>query len=199
MVCSKCHPVPTPGAPPAPGDTHVNGQLDFQPSIACDSCHGQDATGAPGPALDGSTDPSSHGVGQHQAHLDATLPNRIGRVVACSTCHTVPASVTQPGHLDHPLPATVSLPQGGAYDASTQTCTVWCHSFPNNALAAAPVWHDTSGAVLTPACTGCHGFPPVLRRDGTPHTQAPSNLSACLLCHPFGPTTHVDGTVELLP
>jgi predicted CxxxxCH...CXXCH cytochrome family protein len=199
MVCSQCHPAPVPGATPSIGDTHVNGKVDFQASIACDACHGHDATDAPGPALDGSTDPSSHGVGQHQAHLDATLPNRIGHVVACSTCHTVPASVTQPGHLDHPLPATVSLPQNGTYDSSTQTCSVWCHAFPSNPAAVAPIWHDTSGAVVAPTCTGCHGFPPALLRDGTPHTQAPSVLSACTKCHPFSPTTHVDGLVELLP
>jgi predicted CxxxxCH...CXXCH cytochrome family protein len=198
-VCAKCHPVPTPGATPALGDTHVNGQVDFQPTIACNTCHGHDATGAPPVALDGATDPSDHGVGQHQAHLDETLAGRIGHVVACPTCHTVPASVTQPGHLDHPLPAIVSLPQGGTYDPAKQGCAVWCHSFPNNQAAIAPVWNDVSGRIVAPNCTGCHGFPPVLRRDGTPHTQAPAQLSACLLCHPFSPTTHVDGIVELIP
>ena len=196
-VCVTCHLVPVPGAIPAPGDTHVNGRVDFQPNLACDTCHGHDPTGAPGPALDGSTAPSSRGVGAHQAHLDPSFPNRMGAVVACSTCHTVPASVTDPGHLDHPLPATVSLPQNGTYDATTQGCTVWCHW--GAGAGTPPVWTDVSGDITAPTCTACHGFPPLLMRDGTPHTHAQPVLSACQACHPFSATTHVDGLVELLP
>ncbi len=196
-VCVTCHLVPTPGAIPAPGDTHVNGQVDFQPNIACDTCHGQDSTGAPPVGLDGATSPTSPSVGAHQAHLDATLPGRIGHVVACATCHTVPTSVTQPGHLDHPLPATVNLPQSGVYDATVQGCTVWCHW--GSASGIPPVWTDASGDIVAPTCTGCHGFPPLLTRAGTPHTHAPPLLSACEACHPFSPETHVDGIVELLP
>lgn len=196
-VCVACHPVPQPGAVPALGDTHVNGRVDFQPSIACDACHGKDPSGAPGPALDGSTAPSSRGVGAHQAHLNPTFPGRMGQVVACATCHDVPTSVTQPGHLDHPLPATVTLPQSGSYDATTQGCTVWCHW--GAAAGTPPIWTDVSGDITAPTCTACHGFPPLLMRDGTPHTHAQPVLSACEACHPFGPTTHVDGVVELLP
>jgi hypothetical protein len=116
----------------------------------------------------------------------------MGHVVACATCHPVPASVTTPGHLDHPLPATVTLPQGGTYDASTQSCNVWCHWNKT----PGPQWTDASGDAI--ACNACHGFPPVVMRDGTPHTAAQPVLSACLACHPFSPDTHVDGIVELI-
>jgi predicted CxxxxCH...CXXCH cytochrome family protein len=203
-TCARCHLVPTPGATPAPGDTHVNGKIDFAASIACDTCHGHDATGAPPVSLDGSTDPSAHGVGAHAAHLDDNFAGRIGHVVACSTCHTVPATVTTPGHLDHPLPAIVSLPQNGTYDPATRTCNVWCHWGANAGSDSAagielPTWTDTSGTILSSTCTSCHGFPPTTLRDGTPHTHAPPVLSACTKCHPFTIATHVDGVVELLP
>jgi predicted CxxxxCH...CXXCH cytochrome family protein len=196
-VCAACHPVPQPGAAPAPGDTHVDGKIDFIAGIACNACHGQDATGAPPVSLDGSTDPGAPGVGAHQAHLQETLPGRIGHVVACATCHTVPKSVGEAGHLDHPLPATVSLPKGGAYDPATQTCTVWCH-WDGNA-GKTPKWTDTTGDIVAPTCTGCHGFPPATLRNGTPHTYAKPVLSACQACHPFSPATHVDAVVELVP
>jgi predicted CxxxxCH...CXXCH cytochrome family protein len=196
-VCSACHPVPEPGKSPSPGDTHVDGTIEFVGAIACNTCHGHDATGAPPVALDGSTDPSAPGVGAHSAHLDETSSGRIGRVVPCSTCHAVPASVFDPGHLDHPLPATVSLPKGGTYDPATRSCTVWCHW--DDASGVRPVWTDATGDIVAPTCTGCHGFPPLTLRDGTPHTHAQPVLSACQACHPFSPSTHVDGVVELSP
>jgi hypothetical protein len=98
----------------------------------------------------------------------------------------------------------VSLPQNGTYDPATRTCTVWCHWGANagsDSLAGIklPSWTDTSGTILSSACTSCHGFPPTTLRDGTPHTQAPHVLGACTKCHPFTVATHVDGVVELLP
>jgi hypothetical protein len=176
-----------------PAATHVDGIVELNASITCSACHGHGPLGAPPPGLDGSSDPTSRGVGAHQAHLDQAFPNRMGAVVACATCHDVPASIAAPGHLDHSGPATVIQPQGGAYDPSTQTCTVWCHW----ERSPGPVWTDASGDAL--ACDACHGFPPVVTRNGMLHTDSPPVLGACLACHPFTPTTHVDGIVELVP
>jgi predicted CxxxxCH...CXXCH cytochrome family protein len=184
--CATCHPVP-------PAATHVDGIVELNAGVACDACHGSGPLGAPPPGLDGSTDPTSPGVGAHQAHLDPAFPGRMAKVVDCTTCHPVPASITTPGHLDHGAPATVILPQGGAYDPGVQSCTVWCHW---NKIPG-PVWTDASGDAL--ACDACHGFPPVLMRDGQPHTASQPVLSACLACHIFTPATHVDGVVELVP
>jgi hypothetical protein len=185
-ACATCHPVP-------PGSTHVDGVVELN-ALACDTCHGHGPRGAPAPALDGSTDPSSPGVGAHQRHLDETLTDRIGRAVACETCHPVPASVTAPGHLDKSAPADVVLPGGGTYDPTTQTCVVGCHFNKT----PAPTWTDTTNAWRQ--CNACHGFPPKLLRTGTPHTVVDdSSLTACFKCHPFSPTTHIDGTVDLLP
>jgi hypothetical protein len=185
-TCGNCHPLP-------PGGTHVDGTVELLASVTCTSCHGHGPMGQPAPSLDGSTSPTAPGVGAHDRHLDPNLLDRMGHVVACSTCHPVPTSVTQPGHLDHGAPATVNLPQGGTYDASTQSCTVWCHFNQT----PGPVWTDASGDART--CTSCHGFPPAFMRDGTPHTAAQPVLSACRACHPFSPATHVDGIVELGP
>lgn len=200
-TCTSCHPAP--GKPEIAG-AHVDGKLDVNAEIACGTCHGTDASqGAPAPALDGSTATSSPTVGAHQRHLDPMLPDRIGKVVACNLCHTVPANWASPGHildangkLDAASPAEVHLPFGGTFDVSDPmkpTCTVSCH------WDKPQVWTDDkpgSTCVNAP----CHGVPPAKLRDGTPHTQAPPPYpDSCLLCHPYSPATHVDGTVDLLP
>ena len=84
-------------------------------------------------------------------------------------------------------------PQGGTYAPAAQSCTVWCHWNKS----PGPSWTDVGAGAL--ACDACHGFPPVLMRDGTPHTASQPVLSACLACHVFTPETHVDGIVELSP
>ena len=185
-TCQNCHPVP-------PGSDHINGVVDLIPGIGCDACHGTGPTGAPPPALDGSSDPSDPGVGAHSAHLDATLPNRIGLAVPCQGCHVVPASVDASGHLGTTSPAPVSLENGGAFDPATGSCVVWCHWN----RSPGPQWNDTTGAAV--ACDACHGFPPVTTRDGRTHTQCAPSVSACLGCHLFTPQTHVDGVVEFVP
>jgi predicted CxxxxCH...CXXCH cytochrome family protein len=198
--CANCHPSPS---KPIVAAEHIDTKLEIRDDLTCWSCHGSPPNGAPAPALDGSTDTTSAGVGAHQRHLDPALPGRIGKVVACNLCHQVPSAWWSPGHildaagkLDDAAPAEVSLPYGGTFDAATNpknpTCVVACHFDQPKTWTA-----DKPGTV--PACTSCHGFPPLLLRDGTPHTQSPSDLGACLKCHPFSPATHVDGTIDLLP
>ena len=196
--CSLCHPVPPTddagGLAQTPASaTHIDGKVDFNASIACNTCHGTALDGAPPVSLDGSSDPTTRGVGAHDAHLDPTFPNRMGHVAACSDCHVVPTSITQPGHLGTGPDATVVVLGGGSYDTATGSCVNPCHWMKS----PGPVWTDVSGAPIQ--CDACHGFPPVFTRTGVAHTAAPPVLSACLACHPFSPTTHVDGIVELNP
>ncbi len=174
-TCASCH-------APSPAEGHLNGQLTLSVS-GCTACHGDDGP-APPSALDGSTEPSSPGVGAHQRHLDASLPDRIGRTVACTTCHTVPSELLSAGHLDSSSPADVDLDIGG-YDPATRSCTTWCH------VDGTPVWTDDSGAAR--ACGACHGFPPETTLSGGPHPVVAADPDACLSCHTFTPTTHVDG------
>ena len=177
--CVDCH-------PDATGDRHLDGIVDVGES-ACNACHGG-TDGAPPPALDGSVDPATVGVGAHTVHLDSALPGRIGRAVPCADCHAVPTTAGEAGHLDASAPSDVDLPLLGAYDPTTTTCTVWCH-WDNE---PGPIWTDDSGA--EGACDACHGFPPITTRVGTPHP--PSAPTDCVSCHSFTPTTHVDGEVN---
>lgn len=185
--CGACHPAP----PDQP--LHINGSFERRPDVSCSACHGSGPLGAPAPALDGSADPSSPGVGAHKRHLDANLSDRIGRVVECSVCHAIPASVEAPGHLDESAPADVSLPDNGSFDAASLTCVAGCHWD----RSPGPKWTDTSGAAR--ACDACHGFPPDKTRKGTQHTLCAPELGACQACHTFDPSTHVDNHVDLKP
>lgn len=198
--CATCHPAPE---EPKIAGAHIDTKLEVNADIACWTCHGTEASkGAPAPALDGSTDPTSPRVGAHDRHLNAALADRIGAVVTCDRCHLVPTTLGAAGHvhgadgkLDTTTAVNVALPKNGVYDPVNQTCVVSCHF---DKFQDPPKWTDDSGAARS--CEGgCHGFPPPFLRTGTPHTYAEPTLSACLACHPFSPTTHVDGLTELLP
>lgn len=178
--CTTCHP----GADTA---SHVNGSVETN-EVSCSTCHGQGSLGAPPVALDGSTDATNRGVGAHARHLDETLSDRIGQVVACTVCHAIPATFDAPGHIDSTTPADVSLTLG-QYDAQSGRCTTSCHFD----TVPGPLWTDASGAAR--ACDACHGYPPAFTRKNTPHTPS----TACSSCHGFSPQTHVDGVVDVTP
>jgi predicted CxxxxCH...CXXCH cytochrome family protein len=192
--CAACHPTPSDPLAPVPSDPrHLDGVLEM--SATCTACHGANDHAWPPLSLDGSTDPATRGVGAHQRHLDGSVSDRISEPVACTTCHPVPQSVTQPGHYGVPQ-TPVSLPAGGAYDPGSMSCTVWCH-WNKAAGAGGPVWTNASGSAR--ACDGCHDFPPTTTRSGLTHPNVAPFLQVCEGCHPFGPQTHVDGVVELAP
>lgn len=178
--CSTCHPNATDA-------THLNGSLETNP-MPCNTCHGQGDLGAPPADLEGSTDPTHRGVGAHRRHLDPTLADRIGKVAACSVCHSIPSNDAAKGHIDTTAPADVNLTLGH-YDSSTGQCVTSCH-FDKS---PGPSWTDTTGTQR--ACNACHGYPPAFTRKGTPHTPS----STCLSCHTFTPETHVDGVVDMTP
>jgi len=181
--CTTCHPSPT-------GPTHINGVVDVTVT-SCTTCHGSNGHPNPPMSLDGSTDPTTRGVGAHQAHLDPYFPDRIASPLLCNDCHVVPERVMQPGHLDQPQ-TRVRFPFGGTYDPTTAQCSVWCHFNKTTG----PVWTDNSGDAVK--CDACHAFPPVYTRAGDPHPSVPGDLVQCVKCHPFSPTTHVNGVVDFL-
>jgi len=180
--CTACHPSHTEA-------THINGKVDVTVS-SCTTCHGSNGHANPPVSLDGSTDPTTRGVGAHDRHLDPALPDRISRPLLCNDCHVVPASVTQAGHLDQPT--LVRFPFGGSFDSTAVSCNVWCHFNKT----PGPVWTDNTGDARQ--CDSCHAFPPVLTRAGDPHPSVPGELAQCLRCHPFAPGTHVNGVVDFL-
>ncbi|HUH00426.1 MAG TPA: CxxxxCH/CxxCH domain-containing protein [Kofleriaceae bacterium] len=178
LGCDGCH-----QGSPATG--HLDGRLALEVQ-GCNGCHGTGASGAPPVGLDGATAASDPGVGAHRRHLDPQLAGRIGKTVACAACHPVPGNVLAPGHLDLAAPADVVMIQG-SYQAADQTCTVWCHG------DATPRWTDDSGAARN--CDSCHGFPPVLATNGSPHPASAPDVAECRACHAFEVSTHVDGVV----
>jgi predicted CxxxxCH...CXXCH cytochrome family protein len=180
--CINCHPGPT-------DPRHRNGVVDLLDAVTCTTCHGSGNHPNPPVALDGATEPTSRGVGAHVRHLDPLLPDRVSNPLPCQTCHEVPKSVREPGHLDTPL-TRVRFTSGGSYDRTSATCTVWCH-FDKPA-----VWTNATGSAR--ACDGCHAFPPVTTRKGTPHPSVAGDVEVCKGCHVFTPATHVDGVVELV-
>jgi hypothetical protein len=176
-MCGTCHPAP-------PSATHVDGVLDLAVP-GCGACHGG-SDGAPPPGLDGAVASSAPSVGAHVRHLDPDLPDRIGRVVECVTCHPVPTDVGDAEHLDETVPSDVLV----AFDTVSGTCVSSCHFD----LDPGPSWTDDSGAAR--ACDACHGMPPTVTRDGRPHFASGSDLSDCELCHVFDPETHVNGELD---
>jgi predicted CxxxxCH...CXXCH cytochrome family protein len=170
-------------------------------TAACSSCHTGPGAGPPFQDPTGATDPSLPTVGAHDAHLHGELTADLD----CGQCHTVPRTVTDPGHLDAapdqlvhfgPLART-----GGAapsYDPQSRTCAAaYCHgNFPGGNTANRLAW---TGGDSQAQCGSCHGLPP--RTGAHPfHAGASFNGQAivCSTCHgDVVPATHVNGRVDV--
>ena len=166
--CQICH-----GTDLAGGKVAVSCQACHSFQVAeggvptCSSCHGSDRTPAPPRDLSGNSDPSVGGVGAHQAHVvGRTL---ISGTIAFETCHPVPAQVDSPGHLDHPLPATVKFSglataNGASPSWNGASCSsTYCHGGGTDLAAdtafkqRTPVWTQGTSQAF---CGSCHGIPP---------------------------------------
>jgi predicted CxxxxCH...CXXCH cytochrome family protein len=145
--------------------------------LECAGCHGTAQSPAPPPGLwltGSQSETSARGVGAHAAHLGAksfSLP------VSCDTCHKVPKTVDEPGHLDG---ATKVVFSGLAVARETKadwdgtSCAVYCHSGTlGGGSVTRPKWTQVDGTQA--ACGSCHGLPP----KGT----HPPSVSACSTCH----------------
>jgi predicted CxxxxCH...CXXCH cytochrome family protein len=211
--CGSCHPDVQAGSPTVFSNPaqHVDGTVQVNTSQACNSCHGNHGTAtttgadpANAPPFDSTGTGSAttlRGVGAHQAHLTANPTWHAP--VTCGECHVVFSQVSQAGHIDHPLPATMTftgLAQGTTWNGST--CSAYCHGSTlasGGGAATAPVWTKVDGTQSQ--CTSCHGNPPP-----APHPQGTS-VSDCGSCHADvvkgSPTTfatpsqHIDGTVQV--
>ena len=169
--CVKCHAAVVNDARQIIDTTkHVNGSVDFGPGEGCTSCHGQPpATGA------------------HVAHVSAV--HGLSAPIACGDCHTIPATVTAPGHLlaDAQVTMTGDRATGKGdthpvWNAQTGTCSnVHCHG------TVEPEW--TAG-LDTIACGSCHGIPPA---NGAHDPNL--KLSDCVTCH--AATVEAGGAIKL--
>jgi predicted CxxxxCH...CXXCH cytochrome family protein len=146
--CTSCHrEANANGTALTNASLHINGRTDLgDGSGKCGACHGQGDS--PWPT-----------TGAHAAHRNPKLAGDI----ACDSCHTVPAAIDAPGHLD----GRVTVSFGGAARArlarpvwnGTSCSAVACHGDKlSGASVTAPAWNDGSGAAS--ACGACHGIPP---------------------------------------
>jgi len=163
----------------------------------CTDCHGTLATGgAPPPVVwsdGGARDP-------HPSHVLASASHA---PVPCETCHRVPATVSDAGHMDDALPAEVVLGglagEAADYDSESRTCTVYCHGQTLAVPAVAPLWQGADEL-----CGTCHGVPPLgthvqrsdcesCHRDVVSDTWMAAELTAVFV----SPALHVNGQTEV--
>lgn len=114
--CKKCH-----------GDDYAGGSSGASCTSchpgengpeSCATCHGSLKNPAPPEDLQGHVSTSSMGVGAHQLHVDG-----YGR---CDICHLVPASVSDPDHIDQSEHAEVLAKRN--WNRATGTCVTGCHT-----------------------------------------------------------------------
>jgi predicted CxxxxCH...CXXCH cytochrome family protein len=204
--CGACHPTMQPNSmtflDPA---SHIDGKLDVtSDDQACDSCHGSGGVSAPPTDLAGNTQISAQGVGAHRAHLEGAGPYH---EITCSQCHTVPTSVTTPGHIDGDNNAEVrfdGMNPAAAYNAGAATCNnLYCHGNgrDNN---GSEVWNVD----LSLDCNACHEDG---RLDGSTmsgdHRKHLREGYVCADCHAsvvtrgmdiIGADLHVNGLHEVV-
>ena len=182
--------------------THMNGKVELG-AMSCTSCHG-DASRVPvagadplvraAPPLDtrGGNQPSSRGVGAHQAHVNKG--GGLARPFQCSTCHAVP---TDFAHASQPVNVTFgALPSTGTTAAwNGSTCATYCHGATlRGGSNTSPTWTTVNGTQA--ACGACHGIPP---QTGMHSKHVNERGFSCGVCHGgYGPSTvnashHVDG------
>ncbi len=220
--CSACHHfVAPPGGKPINTALHVDGLVQLGDGTGtCSACHGSAQSAAPPRDLSGNTSPSALGVGAHQAHLFGT--HDLSAPIACSACHEVPAVVHSPGHIDHPLPATVTFSGLAIADGAKPTwdrgspspsCSAtYCHG-GGTRLAA-----DTAFKLRTPVwtlgrsqafCGSCHGLPPddfvhigkIFPNDCAGcHASTVAPNGAILVSGPPGArtSTHINGVIDVV-
>jgi predicted CxxxxCH...CXXCH cytochrome family protein len=190
------------------GPTGLGPQWGGTNADTCTFCHNANQTNAGGVAnaypTDASPFRSAAGVGAHAVHM-AGAGGLMSGGVLCDDCHTVPALVTDAGHMDElgvapytQAPADVPFPVGSdarlagyaaIYDDATVTCNVYCHSAFDAATvvtkgtATQPLWTaDWANYGADSACaTTCHLVPP----QTVTHDNGGSwyTLSECNPCH----------------
>jgi predicted CxxxxCH...CXXCH cytochrome family protein len=136
---------------------------------SCTTCHGslgRAGSGASAPPADLSWNlgRASRGVGAHQVHL---AKRGWWAEISCDDCHRVPTAVRDAEHLTS-SDGRAELKFGAraallevqpAYNASTGSCTVYCHgaAFLGIGQGKVPSWTKTGEA----ACGTCHKVPAV--------------------------------------
>ncbi|MBI5609750.1 MAG: hypothetical protein HY902_12830 [Deltaproteobacteria bacterium] len=186
-ACATCHPATiaaynatTNVATFKDATLHINGKVDVV-GLACTTCHGDAASNNPAPPLGtkGETATTTKAVGAHAKHGGSSTWHRD---VACTDCHSVPASMTHSnGSVDLSWSSVASADQSvPAWNSATTTCSGnYCHGSSllgakaGGTVMRTPVWTKVDGSQA--ACgTTCHTLPP-----GGTHPQN----NQCATCH----------------
>ncbi len=114
--CQKCHGSDYQGGDVKVACTSCHSAANGPES--CSTCHGSQKNAAPPKDLHGHTARSALGVGAHQPHID--------RGLQCKSCHAVPASSSDAGHIDGNAPAEVL--SALAWNRETGSCATPCHT-----------------------------------------------------------------------
>ena len=227
-ACDACHGAPPPPPHPAASqcstchaetvgagltithpEKHIDGIVEVS-AAACSSCHGRAQNPAPPVDTRGRSDTTLPSVGAHQSHLNALLSSP----VACGECHTVPTSVSSPGHIDGlvqlvfgPLARTGGASPG--FSTSANTCSgAYCHGATlGGGSDTSPLWTRVDGSQK--ACGTCHGIPPPTGRHPSVFGDHSFMGQNCTVCHadvtnPAGSAIsnralHIDGNVAVKP
>ncbi len=177
----------------------------------CTTCHGS-VNAAPPKDLAGNVATTSRGVGAHQKHL---LGGVLNSGISCNECHSVPAKLSSPGHIDASDHAEVKFDTTStyfrstvSYNAATVSCAnTYCHGNFSGGNNLSVIWNDASTTVAE--CGSCHGdvTKTTLKEKAFPktgHTFAPVT-SDCSTCHAavvnaslviIDPSKHVNGRIN---
>jgi len=140
---------------------------DIDRSEYCTYCHGTKGISiAPPPDTEGNKSSIARGVGAHKRHVD-------DKGILCETCHKVPQSLEDEGHMDSKPPAEVvfnglavahgAKPSVEYVNGTTVMCkNVYCHgAVLNGGSNTTPKWNGEEEELKTfGACGACHGLPP---------------------------------------
>jgi predicted CxxxxCH...CXXCH cytochrome family protein len=203
--CVACHPDVDATGAISDAAQHINGQVDLNPTAACDACHGSAANNAPPVDTLGRAATTLMTVGAHQAHV--TGAGGLSAPIPCTECHVPPTSATPTAHVDgtHGVlfngPLATADSATASFNATTGTCQNYCHGggatlvgLGGGASNTTPVWTVVNGTQAR--CGTCHALPP-----GGSHPANPR----CASCHGsvvnngleiIDPTKHVNGHVD---
>ncbi len=218
VTCGSCHGLP-PQAPHPTGDRcqnchsqvvnaereiinvdlHINGRIDVRYTSGCNSCHGSETNAAPPIDTLGNESTSATGVGAHQAHLEG---GQLSRGVSCESCHVVPLTNEDPGHLDSDLPAEIVYSELAILDGANPqwngtTCAgTYCHGATlTGGSNTEPAWTIVDGSEVT--CGSCHGLPPQAPHPGGDQCQNCHNQVVNAAREIINIDLHMNGTVDI--
>jgi len=154
----------------------------------CTLCHGNNSnpSGSPPSDLLGNTETVNRGVGLHQLHLTSVKADTI----ECATCHIVPNSMFDNGHIDNSDYAEVRFDNQAVVDSanplwsseSLKCSNTYCHGNWSLAKSAS----SNSGFYTEDAMTG--------KSATVGWTDAPSG--SCDACHGLPPKGHSASAIE---